>query len=88
MIDEAAEEAAKVLDGVVEEVVQQVAEDRKDEAAADAVAAVEKKVGEWNAVEYVRENTKWSEADGWNVHTHLIPSPYGWPRVGHIHEAI
>merc|ERR1719163_2168642 len=46
MIDEAAEEAAKVLDGVVEEVVQQVAEDRKDEAAQDAVAAVEKKVGE------------------------------------------
>ena len=29
MIDAAAEEAAKVLDGVVEEVVQQVAEDRK-----------------------------------------------------------
>merc|ERR1711939_16426 len=46
MIDKAAEEAAKVLDGVVEEVVQQVAEDRKDEAAADAVAAVEKKGGE------------------------------------------
>merc|ERR1712100_637775 len=44
MIDAAAEEAAKVLDGVVEEVVQQVAEDRKDEVAADAVAAVEKKI--------------------------------------------
>merc|ERR1711939_488124 len=43
-IDAAAEEAAKVLDGVVEEVVQQVAEDRKDEVAADAVASVEKKL--------------------------------------------
>ena len=42
MIDAAAEEAAKVLDGVVEEVVQQVAEDRKDGCGCDAVAAVER----------------------------------------------
>merc|ERR1719261_402707 len=44
MIDAAAEEAKTMLEGAVTTTLEEIEQDRKDEAAQDAVAAVEKKV--------------------------------------------
>merc|ERR1711939_317150 len=44
MIDEAAEEAKTMLEGAVTTTLEEIEQDRKDEAAQDAVAAVEKTI--------------------------------------------